>query len=80
MRSIHGMETTTSPHGPDRATFKHWLDRETRPVIGACAFIRECRRKHGAPLSIWRKPDCAVYTWQSGFDRFAVTVYRLISA
>lgn len=62
-------------HGPDRATFKHWLDRSAKPVIHAAAVLRSFRARFGAPCAINKEPGCAHYVWHSGFDRFSVTVF-----
>jgi hypothetical protein len=66
-----------TPHGPDRATYKHWLDREPKPVQGAAAVLRAFRRKLGAPNGgIHREPDGRhVYVWLNGFDLHSITIF-----
>lgn len=64
-------------YGPDRATYRHWLDRDNRPVIGPASVLRTFRNRFGAPTSIARRPERTVYVWQNGFDRHAVSVFRL---
>lgn len=63
------------PYGPDRAIYRHWLDRDSRPVIGAASTLAAFRNRFGSPC-ITRKPERTVYVWQSGFDRHAITVFR----
>ena len=62
--------------GPDRATYRHWLDREARAVIDPASVLRELRRKFGAPSRIVRRSGWTAYTWLSGFDLKTVSIYR----
>jgi len=67
---------TPEKYGPDRATFRHWLDKFPRPIIGAAETLRECRKRYGLPNAGTIKAyGQHVYAWQIGFDRFAITVF-----
>lgn len=70
------MKTTPETYGPDRATYKHWLDRDSRPIIGAASVLRTFRRKYGAPDRIRRSERATSYTWLSGFELQTVTIWR----
>ena len=63
------------PYGPDRATFRHWLDRDNKAVQGEAEVIRAFRSRIGAPCAINRGAGRTHYVWHSGFDRFSVTVF-----
>ena len=62
-------------HGPDRATFRHWLDKQAKPVQGAADAIRLIRARFGSPCAINRAAGLTHYVWHSGFDRFTVTTF-----
>ncbi len=66
----------TALHGPDRATYRHWLDREPRAVIGAASVLSTFRNKYGSPSRIVRRNGWTAYSWLSGFDLQTVTIYR----
>lgn len=63
-------------YGPDRAIYRHWLDREPKAVIGIASVLRAFRRRLGAPTSIVRNPGRVAYVWQAGFDRHSITVFH----
>jgi hypothetical protein len=65
----------TTQYGPDRATYKHWLDRETRAVIGPASVLRAMHTRLGVP-TIRNGNGWRAYTWLTGFDLQTVTIYR----
>jgi len=73
MSSLHSTQ-----YGPDRAIYRHWLDRDSRAVIGPASVLRAFHSRFGSPTSIARRPERTVYVWQNGFDRHSVSVFRLV--
>jgi len=67
--------STPTLYGPDRAIYRHWLDRDNKAVQGAAEVIRAFRSRIGAPCTITRSFGRTQYVWRSGFDRFSVTVF-----
>lgn len=66
----------TEQYGPDRATYRHWLDRETKPVIGTASVLRKFRRTLGMPTAIVRSAGIRTYVWQHCFDRHIISVFH----
>ena len=63
-------------YGPYKAIAKHWLAKESQPVLDTAKVLRSLRNRFGMPVKIVRDISQTIYIFHSGFDRIAITCFK----